>query len=83
MEVGFLFGEPGVVIRLQLHAVLTPFTSASLIAGYDTGQISQILLFNDFIDRFGQTNAQGEKEFKSIVASLLVSLMSIGECIDP
>jgi SP family sugar:H+ symporter-like MFS transporter len=53
-------------------------TSIHLCVGYDTGQISQILLFNDFIDRFGQTNAQGEKEFESIVSSLLVSLMSIG-----
>lgn len=63
--------------------MLTTLSFISLCTGYDTGQISQILLFNDFIDRFGQTNAQGEKEFKSIVASLLVSLMSIGECIDP
>jgi SP family sugar:H+ symporter-like MFS transporter len=58
--------------------VLTPLIFISLYTGYDTGQISQILLFEDFIDRFGQTNAQGEKEFESIVSSLLVSLMSIG-----
>lgn len=58
--------------------MLTSLVFISLCTGYDTGQISQILLFNDFIDRFGQTNAQGEKEFESIVSSLLVSLMSIG-----
>lgn len=46
--------------------------------GYDTGQISGMLLFTDFIDRFGQTNAAGEKEFEPIIKSILVSLISIG-----
>jgi SP family sugar:H+ symporter-like MFS transporter len=45
--------------------------------GYDTGQISQILLLEGFINRFGQVNDQGQREFQSIVSSLLVSLMSI------
>ncbi|KAM4054399.1 major facilitator superfamily protein [Hirsutella rhossiliensis] len=46
--------------------------------GYDTGQISAMLLFKDFMNRFAQTNAQGAKEWQPIIKSLLVSLMSIG-----
>lgn len=47
--------------------------------GYDTGQISALLLFNDFTNRFAQTeNDRGTKEWVPIIQSLLVSLMSIG-----
>lgn len=46
--------------------------------GYDTGQISGMLLFKDFINRFAQTNADGEKEWVPIIQSTLVSLISIG-----
>lgn len=46
--------------------------------GYDTGQISAMLLFKDFIDRFGQENDDGTKTFKPIIQSLIVSLISIG-----
>ncbi|KAF2440835.1 high-affinity glucose transporter ght2 [Karstenula rhodostoma CBS 690.94] len=49
--------------------------------GYDTGQISGLLLFTDFIDRFGQTQPDGTKAFDTINSSLLVSLMSIGTLI--
>lgn len=47
--------------------------------GYDTGQISGMLLFSDFKNRFGQNDdGNGGKEFEPIIQSLLVSLMSIG-----
>ncbi|USP79805.1 hypothetical protein yc1106_07079 [Curvularia clavata] len=46
--------------------------------GYDTGQISGILLFRDFIDRFGQDQGNGRVAFDPTISSLLVSLMSIG-----
>lgn len=46
--------------------------------GYDTGQISSMLLFKDFINRFAQTNSAGEKEWQPIIKSLVVSLISIG-----
>ncbi|SPN99733.1 related to sugar transporter [Cephalotrichum gorgonifer] len=46
--------------------------------GYDTGQISGMLLFRDFIHRFGQRQPDGTIEFDSIIESLVVSLMSIG-----
>ncbi|KAG6040518.1 hypothetical protein E4U41_000340 [Claviceps citrina] len=48
------------------------------IFGFDTGQISAVLLFPDYIQRFAQTNADGQKEWVPIIKSLLVSLMSIG-----
>ena len=46
--------------------------------GYDTGQISGMLLFKDFINRFGQDQGDGTKDWQPIIKSLLVSLMSIG-----
>lgn len=46
--------------------------------GYDTGQISALLLFKDFMNRFAQDGPNGEKEWNSIIQSTLVSLMSIG-----
>ncbi|PVH94966.1 general substrate transporter [Periconia macrospinosa] len=50
--------------------------------GYDTGQISGMLLFSDFKDRFGQDQGPGQpKKFDTIISSLLVSLMSIGTLI--
>merc|ERR1712230_194768 len=49
--------------------------------GYDTGQISGMLLFEDFIQRFGQTQPDGTKAFDDIISSLIVSLMSIGTLI--
>ncbi|KAI0595081.1 high affinity glucose transporter ght1 [Biscogniauxia sp. FL1348] len=49
--------------------------------GYDTGQISAMLLFEDFIDRFAQEQPDGTREWQPIIKSLLVSLMSIGTLI--
>lgn len=49
--------------------------------GYDTGQISGMLLFRDFINRFGQDQGDGTKDWQPIIQSLLVSLMSIGTLI--
>jgi len=49
--------------------------------GYDTGQISGMLIFEDFINRFGQTQPDGSKAFNTIINSLVVSLMSIGTLI--
>ncbi|KAK0704871.1 general substrate transporter [Lasiosphaeris hirsuta] len=49
--------------------------------GYDTGQISGMLLFKDFVNRFGQEQADGTKDWEPIIQSLVVSLMSIGTLI--
>ncbi|KAK3386688.1 general substrate transporter [Podospora didyma] len=50
--------------------------------GYDTGQISGMLLFSDFKNRFGQVDdGSGGKDFEPIIQSLVVSLMSIGTLI--
>jgi SP family sugar:H+ symporter-like MFS transporter len=48
------------------------------IANSNQGQISGILIFKDFIQRFGQDQGNGEKAFDPTISSLLVSLMSIG-----
>lgn len=46
--------------------------------GYDTGQISGLLLFKDFNERFGQVQPDGSKDLNPTIESLVVSLMSIG-----
>lgn len=48
--------------------------------GYDTGQISGMLIFTDFRNRFatGPVDENGVNTFVPILESLLVSLMSIG-----
>jgi len=49
-----------------------------LLFGYDTGQIADILLMEDFLDRFAQTNSNGEKAFSVVREGLVVGLLSIG-----
>ncbi|KAH7312476.1 general substrate transporter [Stachybotrys elegans] len=48
--------------------------------GYDTGQISGLLLFTDFRNRFAQNDDPdgGPRQWVPIIQSTLVSLMSIG-----
>ncbi|KAF4340961.1 low-affinity hexose transporter HXT3 [Fusarium beomiforme] len=51
--------------------------------GYDTGQISSMLLFRDFIDRFGTgyDAINDQKAFEPMIQATMVSLMSIGSLI--
>lgn len=49
--------------------------------GYDTGQISGMLVFPDFLRRFGQNEVNGEYSFDTTIQSLVVSMMSIGTLI--
>ncbi|KAF5025630.1 hypothetical protein F66182_2236 [Fusarium sp. NRRL 66182] len=49
--------------------------------GYDTGQISGMLLFTDFRDRFGQNGPPGDRTFDPITQATMVGLMSIGSLI--
>ncbi|CAO2649097.1 Nn.00g100460.m01.CDS01 [Neocucurbitaria sp. VM-36] len=46
--------------------------------GYDTGQISSMLIFRDFRNRFGQVQPDGQIAFDITIQSLVVSMMSIG-----
>ncbi|QRC93758.1 hypothetical protein JI435_039430 [Parastagonospora nodorum SN15] len=46
--------------------------------GYDTGQISSMLIFPDFINRFGQQQPDGSIAWDSTIQSLVVSTMSLG-----
>ncbi|KAL0947992.1 hypothetical protein HGRIS_010619 [Hohenbuehelia grisea] len=69
----------GVAIMLALLASMGGF-----IFGYDTGQISDILLMDDFKLRFAQCSSPGDVnscEFSDVRSGLIVSLLSIGTLI--
>ena len=54
------------------------------IFGYDTGQISDILLMDDFLLRFAQCSDPGDVgscKFSNVRSGLIVSLLSIGTLI--
>ncbi|EJC99120.1 general substrate transporter [Fomitiporia mediterranea MF3/22] len=51
------------------------------IFGYDTGQISDILLMDDFKARFAQQHSDGTFAFSDVRSGLIVSLLSIGTLI--
>ncbi|KAK7413869.1 hexose transporter hxt5 [Neonectria punicea] len=63
-----------------VEALLLGITTSigGFLFGYDTGQISGMVLFEDFINRFAQTQPDGTKKWQPIIQSLLVSLISIG-----
>lgn len=54
------------------------------IFGYDTGQISDILLMKDFLLRFAQCATPGDVltcHFSNVRSGLIVALLSIGTLI--
>ncbi|KAI6128113.1 general substrate transporter [Pisolithus croceorrhizus] len=48
------------------------------IFGYDTGQISDIVLMQDFLSRFATCTSPGNCAFSAVREGLIVSLLSIG-----
>lgn len=63
-------------VEALLLAVITSI--GGFIFGYDIGQISGILVFSSFLERFAQLQPDGTYQWQPIVQSLIVSLMSIG-----
>ncbi|KAG2002442.1 sugar transporter, variant 2 [Coprinopsis cinerea AmutBmut pab1-1] len=78
MPLFYLQGMPIGGVSLMLACVAS---IGGFIFGYDTGQISDILVMDDFRQRFGNcTNPSDPStcEFTNVRAGLIVSLLSIG-----
>lgn len=59
-------------------SVLTARLTLDLSFGYDTGQISGFLEMPNFLERFGQRNADGTYYFSNVRSGLIVAMLSIG-----
>lgn len=74
-----LHGVPIGIFSILL-AVLA--SMGGFIFGYDTGQISDILLMEDFVQRFAQNTGEvGALAFSNVRSGLIVGLLSIGTLI--
>lgn len=74
---GFIFGR-----ILFLFVCLIKISNR--VIGYDTGQISDILLMEDFLKRFatcGDPNDASTCKFNTYIEGLIVSLLSVGTAI--
>jgi len=59
------------------HQMLIEWTRS----GYDTGQISDILLMDNFLQRFAQQQPDGSYKFSNVREGLIVGMLSIGTLI--
>ncbi|KAM3429872.1 hypothetical protein MY4824_008015 [Beauveria thailandica] len=78
-----MLGQKSITIdgaEVGAEAILLGATTSigGMLFGYDIGQVSGILLFEDFKRRFANHLIDGSFEWGPIWQSLLVSLMSIG-----
>lgn len=60
-----------------ISLTMTDITNSSN-SGYDTGQISDILLMEDFLQRFAQHQPDGTYKFSNVREGLIVGMLSIG-----
>ncbi|KAH7886305.1 general substrate transporter [Phlebopus sp. FC_14] len=61
--------------------LLAIFIAFGFLFGYDMGVISGCLIMPDFVNRFGQTGADGKAYLSSSRQSIIVSLLSAGGAI--
>lgn len=79
-----LFYAHGVPIGYMAIMLAMVASMGGFIFGYDTGQISDILLMSDFKLRFAHCTAAGDAsscEFSRVREGLIVSLLSVGTLI--
>lgn len=73
-----LYGVPIGIFSILLALLAS---MGGFIFGYDTGQISDILLMDDFLERFGEPNGAGGFAFTNVRSGLIVALLSVGTLI--
>ncbi|KAI0050085.1 general substrate transporter [Auriscalpium vulgare] len=79
-----LFHVQGVPIGYTAIMLAVIASMGGFIFGYDTGQISDILLMDDFLLRFAQCGTPGDVatcKFSTVREGLIVALLSIGTLI--
>ena len=76
---GHHFTLHGVPIGIFSILLALLASMGGFIFGYDTGQISDILLMDDFISRFAEHKQEaGALAFGNVRSGLIVGLLSIG-----
>ncbi|TFY58067.1 hypothetical protein EVG20_g8297 [Dentipellis fragilis] len=79
-----LFHVQGVPIGYVAIMLAIVASMGGFIFGYDTGQISDLLLMDDFLTSFGQCGTPGDVStchFSNVRTGLIVGLLSIGTLI--
>jgi len=66
------------IFRPRILAMVFVVSLGGMIFGYDTGQISGFLEMKDFLNRFGDEGAPGNRSFSNGRSGTIVGLLSIG-----
>lgn len=77
-EAGLYDDSPVKFLSMRSFAMGILVSMGGFIFGYDTGQISGFLQMQNFLQRFGEDQGNGNYSFSNVRSGLIVGLLSIG-----
>ncbi|KAF6217962.1 hypothetical protein HO133_006374 [Letharia lupina] len=77
-EAGVYDDSPVKFLSMRSFAMGILVSMGGFIFGYDTGQISGFLQMQNFLQRFGEDQGNGNYSFSNVRSGLIVGLLSIG-----